>query len=332
MAADKLFTHESLLASVNDHSIENFWKNGFFGEFKGKGNIRINFCQFSDHNFDKTVVIVPGRVETYLKYKELAYEFHQQKFNVFILDHRGQGLSQRLIKNRFKGYVASFSDYVEDLHGFIELQVLPHCQHKPYLLAHSMGGAVSCRYLQVYPEVVQAAVLSSPMMAINSGRISHGFANAVVNIHHKLNRLFSKEAWYFLGQSDYKISPFKHNHLMQSPVRYGLFIQLYQQIPRLQLGGVTTKWLLEAEKVRKQIFTQITQLSCPIAILQASEDTIVDIVAQDEFCQQLHQVNNQSCPDGKPMVIDGARHEILFEKDIYRKQALTYILAWFANH
>ncbi|WP_440874984.1 alpha/beta fold hydrolase [Thalassotalea sp. PLHSN55] len=332
MTKDKLFTNEQLLLSGSDNAISRFWRQGTFSEFVGKDQLRINFCQFSFAQFEKTVVIVPGRVESYLKYKELAYEFHQQQFNVFILDHRGQGLSGRMLPNPHKGYVESFDDYVADLNYFVEHYVVSEHQHKPYILAHSMGGAIACRFMQTYPDKVQAAVLSSPMIAINSGLIPHNIANGAVKFLDKVNRMFSKTRWYFLGQGNYKATPFKRNHLMQSQVRYQQFLDLYRQIPSLQLGGVTIKWLIEAEKVRLKIFNNLAKLTTPIMVLQGSEDVIVDNNAQDDFCQQLHQQNANSCPKGEPTVIHGGQHEILFEKDVLRQHALRQVFKWFNKH
>jgi len=72
------------------------------------------------------------------------------------MDHRGQGLSERALENLHKSYVENFQYYISDLNIFIQNIVNPHCSfnnkfHKPYLLAHSMGGAIAARYLQDHP-------------------------------------------------------------------------------------------------------------------------------------------------------------------------------------
>lgn len=38
------------------------------------------------------------------------------------------------------------------------------------------------------------------------------------------------------------------------------------------------------------------------------------------------------CEGGQPKVIQGARHEILFERDTLRAEALSAILRFFAQH
>ena len=144
--------------------------------------------------------------------------------------------------------------------------------------------------------------------------------------------MVSDEPWYVIGQQDYKNTAFKDNVLTHSQARYQIFNQLYQTNKEIQLGGVTTHWLNSALLAKEQIFSQLTKLKTPILVLQAGEDTVVDNLAQNEFCQQLHQLNSDAYPKGKPVIISGAYHELFFEIDEYREQALKHILQWFEDH
>ena len=149
--------------------VEGFWQQGLFNSFEGVKCVDIHYAVFTQKNSNSpALIIVPGRSESYLKYQELAFNFYQQGYNVFIIDHRGQGLSGRLLKNPNKGYVEDFQDYVDDLHYFIESVVVKHCAAKPFLLAHSMGGAIAARFMQDSPDAIKAAVISSPMLGFNS--------------------------------------------------------------------------------------------------------------------------------------------------------------------
>jgi alpha-beta hydrolase superfamily lysophospholipase len=47
---------------------------------------------------------------------------------------------------------------------------------------------------------------------------------------------------------------------------------------------------------------------------------------------QLHQVNKQSCPNGKPIIIKNAKHELFLESDTFREPALQQALNWFNQH
>ena len=282
-------------------------------------------------------MISSGRSEGYLKYKELSFDLFTLGFNVFLIDHRGQGLSERLLENPHKGYVESFQFYVDDLARFIDNIVNAHCTvngntQKPYLLAHSMGGAIAARYLQEHPDSIQAAVLSSPMLGFNSGGIPEFIALPIIKITAKLNQWFDNTPWYFIGHKDYLQSEFAGNPLLPSALRFNQFPQLYQEVPKLQLGGVTVQWLTESINAVDTIFSQIDKITTPTLVLQAGEDTIVSNQAQNDFCQQLHQQQPQSCPNGKPLVIEGAFHELFFESDMYRQPALTAVTQWFEQH
>lgn len=328
------FTNEQQLAQRYPLEIAQFWRQGQFGHFAGVNGVRINYASFtwaeSRAESRASLVIVPGRSEGYLKYKELSYDLYRQGYDVFILDHRGQGISGRMLASPFKGYVEEFDHYSDDLHTFIEQVVSKHCHTQPYLLAHSMGGAIAARYLQRHPEAIKAAVFCSPMIAINSAPIPHWLASGIILLGHKLNHTLSSQPWYFLGQGDFEMSSFADNHLMHSKLRYQLFVELYRTTKEIQLGGVTFHWLAQALANRQRIFEQLDRLKTPLLVLQAGNDTVVDNQAQTLFCRQLHKLQPASCP--APVVIQGAYHELLFEADHYRDQALTHALAWFNRH
>ena len=327
------FTTEQQLEQRYNNEIKSFWQQGKFSQFSGMEQVSIHYAQFISPQNQQCLVLVPGRSEGYLKYQELAYDLTNAGFNLFIIDHRGQGISQRMQSDPHKGYVALFDHYSDDLHYFVENIVKTQCPEQSiYLLAHSMGGAISARYMQRYETPIKAAVLASPMIAINGGGIPTWLAEFIINSGDKLSKWFSQDSWYFLGQGGYESTPFADNKLMQSRLRYQLFTNLYESTPKLQLGGVTYRWLQEAVKVNKDLFTDIDNLKTPTLVLQAGSDTVVDNSAQDAFCQALHATYEHSCPDGKPLVIEGARHEIFFELDNYRNQGLNETLNWFSRH
>ncbi|REL28546.1 alpha/beta fold hydrolase [Thalassotalea euphylliae] len=322
-------TSEQALPTRYDNEIKSFWQTGQFSEFSGVDDVSIRYAQFLSPSRNKCLLLVPGRSESYLKYQELAFDLTNAGYNLFIIDHRGQGLSGRMQSDEHKGYVAEFDHYSDDLHFFVDNIVQPQCQQDIFLLAHSMGGAISARYLQRYQTPIKAAVLASPMIAVNSGGIPSWLGEFIIGSGDTLSQWFSDDSWYFLGQSGYSSTPFADNALMQSPVRYEIFTHLYQSTPDLQLGGVTFRWLSEAVQVNKDIFSDIHKLTVPTIVLQAGSDTVVDNQAQNDFCQALHAAHPQSCPEGKPAVIAGARHEIFFELDKYRIDGIVQTLNWF---
>ncbi|MEW6990650.1 alpha/beta fold hydrolase [Colwelliaceae bacterium 6441] len=328
------FTQENQLEERLTTHIATFWQTGNFASFQGIKNRRINYASFIKSHATQCLVISPGRSEGYLKYKELAFDLSQLNISIFIIDHRGQGLSERLLTNSHKGYVENFDDYADDLHTFINTIISPNClpEKKPLLLAHSMGGAIATRLMQKYPNDLAAALISSPMIGIDTGGLPDWLAKTIINSGQFLNQLFANQAWYFIGQNDYQANEFENNALMQSQVRYQTFLDLYQEYPQLQLGGVTINWLKEALSAQNNIFAELAKISTPITIMQAGDDNVVDNQAQNDFCQQLHQLNASLCQQKRPYIIKGAKHELFFESDKYRNQALTYTFDWIKSH
>lgn len=124
---------------VND--IEPYWKkNGTKGNFRADDGINISYMAFEVENEKGAIVISSGRTESYIKYQELVYELTRQGYSVYLHDHRGQGYSDRLLKDDLhKGHVDEFNDYVNDLDTFVRKVVLLKSHKKMFLLAHSMG-------------------------------------------------------------------------------------------------------------------------------------------------------------------------------------------------
>jgi lysophospholipase len=334
------YSKEAALITHLSTRIKAFWQQGVFSSFKGVDDIRINYTAFINTQYQECLVLVTGRSESYLKYQELAFDLHHQGYNLFILDHRGQGLSERLLKDKHKGFVKRFDDYAHDLKQFIREVVTQYCTNNstksatplPHLLAHSMGGAIAIRMMQLYPNSIKSAVLSSPMIAVNNGSIPNWLAKAIIYTADKLNSWFSDEANYFIGQTGFSKTPFTENELSHSAIRYQVFVDVYQQHKQIQLGGVTAHWLKEAIIANKHIFADIHKLATPIIVMQSGNDTIVSNTAQNAFCQQLHHKDSALNPHSKPFIFKGAFHELMFEKDEYRTPAIKKSLDWFRKH
>src|SRR6202044_1244345 len=113
-----------------------------------------------------TVCIFQGRSEWIEKYVETVRDLRARGFAVATLDWRGQGLSDRMLSDRRKGYVRDFSDYDVDLETFMREVVLPDCPPPIFALAHSMGAAMAIRAVHRGQRWFDRVVLSAPMLGI----------------------------------------------------------------------------------------------------------------------------------------------------------------------
>ena len=125
---------EDNLASKYVTAIQPFWENNVLhGTFDGTGElvkVTIAYAYALHPQPLGAVVISSGRIESLIKYKEVVYDFYQNGYSVFIHDHRGQGLSGRMLDNSQIGYVGNFSEYVDDFKKFIDEVVTKKTPHK----------------------------------------------------------------------------------------------------------------------------------------------------------------------------------------------------------
>ena len=318
-------TTEAEVPVLHQQTLPDFWRqHAVESAFKGKDGVSIRYAALRQAKVDRAILIVNGRVESYLKYQELAWDLWRQGYSLYLIDHRGQGMSDRLLADQEKGYVDQFDDYVVDLKQFHDQVIMADQPAKLFLLAHSMGGAISARYLARWPDDIRAAVLSSPMMGINLGGLPKWLAKGLTATIATVGGWLG-EPPYGPGQGSYESHPFTDNGLSHSEARYQAFRQVYEQQPQIKLGGVTAHWIREGIAAGDDAIAEAATIRTPLLLLQAGDDEVVDNAAQDAFCTKA------KCEGGKPLRIEGAWHELFIEADAQRLPALTATLNFFAR-
>ncbi|PJG58745.1 alpha/beta fold hydrolase [Aeromonas cavernicola] len=314
---------EQALPSLYQQTLPDFWTtHAIEGVFAGKEGIAIRYAVLRQPRIERVILIINGRAESYLKYQELAWDLWHQGYSLYLIDHRGQGLSGRLLDDPEQGYVEQFDDYVQDFKQFYDDIVRPDQPTKVFLLAHSMGAAIAIRYLARWPAGITAAALCSPMLGINLGGLPKWFAKGLTAVMAKLGRWLGRPP-YGPGQGRYQAHPFPNNGLTHSQVRYHAFQRLCEQHPQIKLGGATAHWISQGISGADGAMADAASLTTPLLILQAGEESVVDNRAQDQFCRCA------PCAGGKPLRIAGSWHEPLMEADPQRLAALNATLAFF---
>ncbi|MBV7316103.1 alpha/beta fold hydrolase [Shewanella sp. NIFS-20-20] len=314
------FTTEAQLADP-DYLLQlaAFWQRVEQGAITSHDGLRLNYCAVRQPHRAPAIVFCSGRVESYLKYQELIHDCYQQGFSIYAMDHRGQGLSERLGPDHHLGHVDQFDDYIQDLYQFVQTVVMADRHSQLVMLGHSMGGAIGTLYLQQYGHAFAAAAFSAPMYGIQLPAPAFiikplaGWLNQVPK---------GGQPNYVLTGKGYQDVPFADNELSHSTLRYHRYRELYQQRPELQLGSPSNQWLLQALQGATAAQLAARNSTIPLLVLQASDDTIVDIAAQTRAQGGLCQL----------LVIGGARHEIFIETDERRQQGLAAVFEFFANH
>ena len=323
-------------ASLQEHSfeIDALWATAEKGSLSGQENVSIK-TRILRHPQEKgAVIFVSGRTETFLKYKEFVYTLYQNGYSVYIHDHRGQGLSDRLLsEDSEKGYVEDFEFYVDDLKAFYDKEVAKQQHPRLFMLSHSMGGTIATRYAQKYPSDVNGIVLASPMLGMVMP-IPDWLACGLSATIGSYERLVHAEPAYAFGQKPYHQPPVAQapKDMTHSRERIEAKYQLYNRHEHARLGGVTFQWLSEACISIDRIFQDISHVNIPVLLLQSGEDVVVDNKAQALFCEKLKSEGKTECLSGGPVVIEGAFHELFMETDDYRIPAIAKTLEFMENH
>lgn len=305
-----LFISQESQLEQHSKDIAQFWTSMTKGYLPVTSNAYRCFYAYAEPVSAKCAVFLcQGRIESAHKYQELLWELYNNGYAVFTLDHLGQGQSERLVSNPHVGFIDDFSHYVAGLEQYFEQMIKPKYGSKVIMLGHSMGGAIASLFLQKNPEACLGAFFSAPMFDIHT----HGTPKLVVKYLAKLMCQFGLATHYALGQGDYSPVPFNENELTHSERRYKDFRRLYNEYPKLQLGGVSYGWIHAAFKAMQTLTSN--PISIPVTIASAGADTIVD--------SNAHQAIKTVWPHAQVSVIAGAKHELLNESDAYRVPTLN---------
>lgn len=258
-----------------------------------------------------TVCILQGRAEFIEKYFEVVGELLGRGFAVVAFDWRGQGLSGRQVSNPRKGHVRRFADFRRDLEAIRDQVLLPRMPEPHFALAHSMGGAValSAAYEGWLP--FRRLVTTTPMLALCIVKRPRLVA-LLVRVMRILG--FGKAFVPGGGETSICTLPFKGNRLTGDPVRYTRNANAATAIGAGAIGAPTVAWLDAAFRFMRR-FTDpryALKIRLPTLIVAAGADPVCATPATERFAARLKA--------GHAIVIPGARHEILMERDAIREQ------------
>jgi lysophospholipase len=259
-----------------------------------------------------TVCLFGGRTEFIEKYFETVGDLRRRGFAVAMMDWRGQGGSERLLRNPSKGHVENFAQYDSDLRQFMNEIVLPDCPAPFYGMGHSMGGNILLRSALTKVCWFDRLILSTPLIDLIPEVVGMPLRRAAV------------EALVLIGLGDlfipggysrpWELAPFGDDRLTSDRLRYERIRDVLEAAPWLGIGSPTLSWVHAAFRAIMQMSAPgfAAAIKVPTLIIAAGNDTVVSTRAIERFATRV-----KTC---RHLVIAGARHELLQERDEIRDQ------------
>lgn len=286
---------------------------GYFQGFDGR-KLRYGRFPAVARPLKGTVIMLSGRNECIEKYFETARNLAERGFTSATFDWRGQGGSERLLRDPQRGHVRDFQDYVKDLDRFFEEVVLPDCRGPYYVLAHSTGSLIALLATPSLVNRVQRMVLLAPFLTYTGFPLSMPTISRIAGVLYWLGLGRMYGAW---GARPRRSPPFATNKVTTDIGRYRRNMEIYEKFPKLALGGPTVAWIRAACRavatVENPAFMQ--RITIPVMFIGAGNDEVVSTRAIAAYAKRLR--------GGSILTIAGARHELLQEADIFREQMLA---------
>ena len=283
---------------------------------QGERQCRLAYRHFMHHPAArKLVIMVNGRAENLLKWTEIAQDFYHQGYDVLLFDHRGQGYSQRLLKDGEKGHLDEFRFYPQDMAKIIENLTALYPYPQQYLIAHSLGALISAYYLANFDHRIERAVFSAPFFGVPLKKPTRD--ELLLN----LMMLWGQGERYVFGKSAYKPVDTAQNELSHSVARMQWMNDVNRDNPSIRLGGPTFRWVHLCLAAIKRLPKILPRIETPVLVLEAEQEKIVNNKTLKKLTALL--------PHGERRKIHGAKHEILFESDEIRTPVLQRIYAFF---
>jgi lysophospholipase len=174
-----------------------------------------------------------------------------------------------------------------------------------------MGGAILLASAHAGRCPFERLVLTSPMIGLAGLRwpgFFKGLAETLDAVG--LGGAFAPGGGNAIGA----LAPFEGNPLTSDPARYARVATAIGVDPSVGLGWPTVGWIHAAFRQMRQFENPDfpRAITVPILVIAAGADRVTDTRACERFAERLRA--------GRLIVIDGAAHEILIERDMFRDQ------------
>ena len=280
-----------------------------WGSFIAADGAALRWGHLPVHDARAACVLVGGFGEFIEKQFETARDLASRGIAVWCLDWRGQGGSIRPRRLPTRPRARNFDRDAGDLAAFTAAK-LP--RRLPRLLvAHSMGGAIALLCLRAHPGLFAAAVLSSPMVGLRTGRVPP----TLIRVITRPARAAGLGACFIPGAGKWRpdrIPSPERSRVTTDAERCRLRHAWFSAHPGLRLDEATYGWVDSAlglvARISKPEF--LSGIDTPILLGRAGREVVVSRKAQRRVARAL--------PDCMLVELPESKHDPFLERDAIR--------------
>jgi lysophospholipase len=247
--------------------------------------VRLFVRRFEPHtrDADRWLFLVHGMSEHGQCYEHVARSAVARGWNVLVPDLRGHGRS-----GGEHIHVNDFAEYVADLRRIFEWGGL--CSRKTVMVGHSMGGLISARFVQQFPDCVSALALVSPLLGVRVriSPITVALAR-ILSVVRPKSRFRKRIDPAYSSRNPDALSRGAQDPLMRQ--------------------SLTAAWYFAMRAALQAAWDLAERIACPLLVLQAGSDLIVDPHAPHAWLERVASI------DKTLRVLPDHYHELLNELD-----------------
>ena len=244
---------------------------------------------------DRGVVLVHGAAEHGGRYAYVAERLVSEGYAAYAIDHRGHGRSDgpRALINRF-------DDLVEDLDLFVSRVREEHGGRAPFLVGHSLGGAVALRFAIGRGGDIAGLAVSGPAVATQAVPIAVKGAARILSVLAPRLPVLKIEA--------------------NAISRDAEVVRAYQCDPLNYNGRLPARTLSEIMLSMAWLPRRVGALRTPLLLLHGSDDRL----CPPDGSRMVHSLATST--DKTLKIYDGLYHEVFNEPE--RGQVVDDLVAW----